>query len=65
MPPPWTVSELPEAFKVTDSTGKDLAYVYFVPERLLSSSKGSLSKEEARRVAVNIAKLPELLKRSV
>jgi hypothetical protein len=27
-PPPWTVEKIPGGFKVVDSTGQSLAYVY-------------------------------------
>jgi hypothetical protein len=44
-----------------DSAGQKLAYVYFEDEPGRRSAAKLLSKDEARRIASNIAKVPDLL----
>jgi hypothetical protein len=69
-PPPWRVVELPGGYAVEDegrmpsaSNGQRLGSFYGRADPNVARQAGTLTMDEARRMALNFAKLPDLLKR--
>jgi hypothetical protein len=62
-PAPWTVVPLPSGFKVINAAGQSLGYFYARDKHNDANTDGVLTMDEARRMASNFGKLPELLGR--
>ncbi len=60
-PPPWRVVALPGGYAVEDATGQWLCTFYGRAEPNAAQQAGDLTLEEARHLAADFARLPELL----
>jgi hypothetical protein len=57
-PPPWSAEVQPNYYVVRDADGQQLAYVFYESEPGRRSAAKLLRKDEARRIAANIRRLP-------
>jgi hypothetical protein len=63
-PPPWTIEDYNDrCFIVRDKNRQQLGYFYYEQEPGRRTAANLLTKDEARRLAVNFPKLPGLLRR--
>ena len=60
-PVPWRIVEIPNGFAVEDAAGQQLGVFYGRADPNVAGHTGFLTMKEARQMAINFAKLPELL----
>jgi hypothetical protein len=60
-PTPWRADKIPGGYVVRDANGQALAYLYCRDNEDEARQAKVLTKDEARRIAINIVRLPELL----
>ena len=60
-PPPWSVEDIGGSFVVKASNDRPLVFIYYREGVGRRSLAKLLTRNAARRIAANIAKLPELL----
>src|SRR6266446_4270470 len=60
-PGPWRITEFPNGFAVHDATGRQLGFFYGRAYPNPPGQTGFLMVDEARQIAVDFTKLPELL----
>jgi hypothetical protein len=60
-PGPWRIAEFPNGFAVYDATGRQLGFFYGRTNPNTAGQTSFLMVDEARQVAVDFTRLPELL----
>jgi hypothetical protein len=64
-PLPWKIERIPRGDVAKDASGQSLAYAYAYAQETKAQAETAmvLTMDEARRIAANISKRPDFLKR--
>ena len=60
-PAPWHADKIPGGYVVRDDNGQAIAYLYSRENEAEARQAKVLTADEARRIAISFARLPELL----
>jgi hypothetical protein len=60
-PPPWHADKMPGGYVVREANGQAPAYLYSRDNEAEARQAKVLTSDEARRIALNVARLPELV----
>jgi hypothetical protein len=60
-PPPWRADKMPGGYVVRDANEQALAYLYGRETEADARQAKVFTNDEARRIAINVARLRELL----
>src|SRR6516165_2119854 len=59
-PSPWSAELQPNYYVVRDADGQQIAYIYYSNDPDRRAAAKLLTKDEDRRIAVNLVKLPDV-----
>jgi len=63
-PPPYTIHDTRSSWEVRDANGFAIVWFTYVERPVVGTGPDRMTRDQARRFAVNFARLPELLKAS-
>ena len=62
LPPPWTVHNNADSYWVEAANGQKFAFVYYRDQPVVGTDNSvRVSRDLARRITANVARLPDLL----